>query len=97
MRFYADRMCGKGNISPLLVRVQTYQPMWKSVCQFFRKVGIDIPQYLVISATYTKDALSYHRDICATMYIAAVFIIEIIGSRLDVYEQINRENVKSIQ
>ena len=47
--------------------------MW----QFLRKLGNNLPEDPVISllCIYTKDSQSCHRDMCSTMFIAALFVI----------------------
>jgi hypothetical protein len=52
------------------------KPLWKSVWWFLRKLDI-IPENPVISLLdiYPKDALTYNKDTCSTMCIAALFII----------------------
>jgi hypothetical protein len=47
------------------------QPLWKSVRQFLRKLGIGLPEgpaipYLCI---HPKDAPTYNKDTCSTMFI----------------------------
>jgi hypothetical protein len=53
------------------------QPLWKSIWQFLRKLDILLPEdpatpLLII---YPKDALTYNKDTCFTMFIATLFII----------------------
>ena len=49
----------------------------KSVWQFLRKFGINLPQSPAISllGIYLKDAQSYHMDTCSTMFIAVLLVI----------------------
>ena len=44
---------------------------FKSVWQFLRKLETDLPQdpAILLLAIYPKDVLSYHKDICSTMFI----------------------------
>ena len=53
------------------------QPLWKSVWRFLRKLGIHLPHdpAIPLLGIYPKDAHSYHKDICSTMFIAALFVI----------------------
>ena len=53
------------------------QPLWKSIWQFLRKLFIILPQDPAIPplAVYTSDVHSYYKDICSTVFIAALFII----------------------
>jgi hypothetical protein len=54
------------------------QPLWKSVWQFLRK--LDIVYYLwaqlyQLLGIYPEDAPPCNKNICSTMFIAAIFII----------------------
>jgi hypothetical protein len=53
------------------------QLLWKSVWQFLRKFDIVLPEDPVtpLLRIYSKDALTYNKDTCFTMFIAALFII----------------------
>ena len=53
------------------------QLLWISVWQFLRKLGNNPPQDPAISllVIYPKDAKSYHKDICSTTFIAALFVM----------------------
>ena len=53
------------------------QPLWKSVWPFLRKLGINLPQdpATPLLSIYPKDAQSYYKSICSTMFIAALFVI----------------------
>ena len=59
------------------------QPLWKSVWQFLRKLGISLLQDLAIPllGIYPKDAQSYYKSICSTMFIAALFVIARTGKQ----------------
>ena len=72
-----ERMWGKGNPPPLLEGYKLVQPLWISVWQFLRKLGNSTPQdpAIPLLGIYPKDASSYHKDMCSTMFIAALFII----------------------
>ena len=50
----------------------------KSVWQFLRKLGINLPQDPAIPLfdIYPKDVHSYYKDICSTMFIEALFLLE---------------------
>ena len=50
------------------------QPLWKSVWRFLRKLGINLPQNLLLGI-YSKDVQSYYNDIFSAMFIAALFVI----------------------
>ena len=72
-----ERLWGKGNTSALLVGMQAGKPLWMSVWWFLRKLGNNLPQDPVIPllGIYPKDAQSCHKDMCSTMFIAALFVI----------------------
>ena len=73
-----ERMWGKENTPALLVGVQTGTPTLKSVWRFLRKSGNNIPQDTGISllGIYPKDAQLYHKDMCSSMFTAALFVID---------------------
>jgi hypothetical protein len=72
------RMWSKGNTSLLLVEVKT--------CSTTLETNLEVPQKIGNSSTarpihttlamYLKDALPYQKDMCSTMFIAALFIID---------------------
>jgi hypothetical protein len=66
-----------GNTPPLLVECKLGQPLWKSMWQFLRKLGIVLPQNPAITllSIYPKHALLYHADTYSTMFIAYLLII----------------------
>jgi hypothetical protein len=53
------------------------QPIWKSVWRFLRKLDIVLPEdpTTPLLGIYPKDAPTYNKDTCSTMFIAALFII----------------------
>jgi hypothetical protein len=53
------------------------QPLWKSVWQFFRKFDIVLPEDPAISLLdiYPEYVPTGNKDICSTIFIAALFII----------------------
>ena len=53
------------------------QPLWMSVWRFLRKLGNNLPQdpTIPLLGIYPKDAQSCHKDMCSTMFIAALFVI----------------------
>jgi hypothetical protein len=53
------------------------QPLSKSVWQLLRKLNIVLPENPTIPllGIYPKDTLTYNKDTCSTMFIAALFII----------------------
>ena len=71
------RMWRKRNTPPLLVRLQAYTPLWKSVWQFLRKLDIvllEVPA-IPLLGIYPEDVPTGEKDTCSTMFIAALFII----------------------
>jgi hypothetical protein len=67
----------KGNTSSLLGEYKLVQPIWKSIWQFLRKLGIVLPQDPAIAflGVYPKGVPASHKDSCSTIFIAALFII----------------------
>jgi hypothetical protein len=53
------------------------QPLWKSIWRFLRKLEKDLPKDSAIPllGMYPKDAPPYHRGMCSTVFIAALFVI----------------------
>jgi hypothetical protein len=53
------------------------QPLWTSVWQFFRKLDIVLPEDpgIPLLGIYPEDTPPFNKDTCATMFIAAIFII----------------------
>jgi hypothetical protein len=52
------------------------QPLWKAVWPFLRKLDI-LPEgpAILLLGMYSKDAPTYDKDTCSTMFIAALFIV----------------------
>jgi len=50
------------------------QPLWKLVWRFLRKLDIALPEDPALLGIYPKDAPTYNKDTCSTMFIAALFI-----------------------
>ena len=72
------RGCGeKGTLLHYWWECKLVQPLWMSVWQFLRKLGNNLPQDPVIPllGVYPKNAQSCHKDMCSTMFIAALFVI----------------------
>jgi hypothetical protein len=57
------RMWRKRNTPPLLVGLKAGTPLWKSVWQFFRKLGIVLPENpaILLLGIYPEDAPTYGR------------------------------------
>jgi hypothetical protein len=53
------------------------QPLWKSIWRLLRKLKIVLPGDLAIPllGIYLKDIPPYHKDMCSTMFIEALFVI----------------------
>ena len=72
------RRCGvRGSLLHCLWEYKLVQSFLKSVWQFLRKLGINLPQDPAITLLdiYPKDVYSCHKDMCSTMFIAALFVI----------------------
>jgi hypothetical protein len=53
------------------------QPLWKSMWQFLRYLEIDLPEdpAIPLLSICSKDVSPYHKGVCSTMSIAALFVI----------------------
>jgi len=53
------------------------KPFWNSVWRFLRKFDIELPEdpAIPLLGIYPKDAPTYNKNTCSTMFIAALFII----------------------
>ena len=53
------------------------QPLWKSVWQFLRKLGMILLENPAIPllGIFPEDSPAWNKDTCSTMFIAALFII----------------------
>jgi hypothetical protein len=69
------RMWRKRNTPPLLVGLQADTTTLGISFQFLRKLDIVLPEDPAIPFIYPKDAPTYNKDTCSTMFIAALFII----------------------
>jgi hypothetical protein len=65
------------NTPPFLVGLQSGTTTLDSVWCFLRKLDIVLPKDpgIPLLDIYPKDALTYYKDTCSTMFIAALFII----------------------
>ena len=52
-------------------------PLWKSVWQFLRKLGMILPEdpTITLLAIYSEDSPACNKDTCSTRFIVALFII----------------------
>ena len=72
-----EKMWAKGNTSPLLVGVQTGTAPLDISMAVSQKIGKQ-PTSRPSNTNFgyiPKDAQSYHKDMCPTMFIAASFVI----------------------
>ena len=72
------RGCGvRGTLIHCWWDCKLVQPLWKSVWWFLRKLGVNLPQdpAIPLLGIYPRDALSYYKSVCSTMFIAALFVI----------------------
>ena len=53
------------------------QPLWKAIWWFLRKLGTSLPEdpAIPLLGIYPEDSPACNKDICSTMFIAALFII----------------------
>ena len=53
------------------------QPLWKSVWQFLRKLGMTLPEdpAIPLLVIYPEDSPACNKDPCSTLFIAALFMI----------------------
>ena len=72
-----ERLCGKGNTPPLLVGVQTSTAALEISMMIYQKIRKQPSSDPAISllGLYSKDAQSYHKDMCSVMFIAALFVL----------------------
>jgi hypothetical protein len=73
-----DRGCGeRGTLLHCWWDCKLVQPFWKSVWRFLRKLDTVLPEDPAIPflGIYPKDAPTYNKDTCSTMFTAALFII----------------------
>jgi hypothetical protein len=71
------RGCGeRGTLLHFSWDCKLVQPLWKSVWPFLRKldIGPEDPDILLLGI-YPKDAQTYNKNTCYTVFIAALFII----------------------
>ena len=71
------RLWGKGILLQYWWEYKLVQSLWMSVWQFLRKLGNNLPQdpAIPLLGMYPKDAQSCHKNMCSTMFIAALFVI----------------------
>ena len=80
-----ERMWSKGNTPPLLAGVQTHTDdleISMVISQNIRKQSTSRPT-IPLLGIYPKDAQSYHKDMCSTMFIAALFVIACPGDNVN--------------
>jgi hypothetical protein len=71
------RMCGKGAVLHCWWACKLVQPCRKSVWRFLRKLEIVLPENPGVSllGICLKAALPFPKNMCSTMFIAALFVI----------------------
>jgi hypothetical protein len=64
-------------MSPLLVGLQTGTTTLEINLEIPQKTEIDLPEdpAIPLLEIYSKDAPSYHRGTCSTMFIVALFVV----------------------
>ena len=72
-----ERLWGKGILPQYWWECKLVQHLRMSVCRCSRKLGNNLLQDPEISllGKYPKDAQSYNKDMCSTMFTAALFVI----------------------
>jgi hypothetical protein len=72
----------------------------KTIWHFLRKLQIVLPEDLatILLSIYPKDASPYHKDICSTMFIGALFVIakKLEATQMPLSIRIDTENVVPI-
>ena len=53
------------------------QPLWKSVWQFLRNLGMTLPKdpAIPLLGIYPEDSPACNKDTCSTMFIAGLFVV----------------------
>ena len=71
-----ERVWRKGNPLTLLVGMQLVQPLWRTVWRFLKILEIELPYDpgIPLLGIHTEET-RIERDMCAPMFIAALFII----------------------
>jgi len=71
------RMWRERNTPPLLVGLQTGTTILEINLEVPQKIDIVLPEdpAIPLLGIYPKDAPTYNKDTCSTMFIAALFII----------------------
>jgi hypothetical protein len=72
-----ERMWRKRSTPPFWWDCKLMQLLWESVCWFFRKMDIVLLEDpgIPLLGIFLKDAPTYNKDTCSTMFIEALFII----------------------
>ena len=67
-----ERVWRKGNPLTLLWECKLVQPLWRTVWRFLKKLEIELPYdpAILLLGIHTKET-----DMCASMFITALFII----------------------
>ena len=86
------RVCGeRGTLLHCWWNCRLVQPLWKSIWRVFRKLDIVLPEdpAIPLLGIYPKDAPTYNKDKCSTMFRKALFIIARNWKNPDVLQQRN--------
>ena len=78
MRLLEIMECGeRGTVLHCWWDCKLVQPLWKSIWWFLRKLGMTLPEdpVTLLLGIYSEDSPACNKDICSTMFIAALFII----------------------
>jgi hypothetical protein len=77
-----DNICWRGCVERRTLfrcwwNCKLVQPLWKSIWRFLRILEIDLPEdpAIPLLGIYPKDAPPWHRGMCSTMFIVALFVI----------------------
>jgi hypothetical protein len=86
------RRCGeRGTLLHCWWNCKLVKPLQKSFCWFLRKLEIVLSEDSAIPllGINPKDTPIYNKDLCSTMFIAALFIIVRSGNNPDVFQHKN--------
>ena len=66
------------------------QPLWRTVWQFLKKLGIELPYDPTIPLLfiYPEETIT-EKDTCTLTFTTVIFTIDMTWKQVDVYQQIN--------